>query len=250
MILLDKIIENIIQLKFQDNIREIYLFGSVARGDQDEQSDVDILIVIDDCSEDDYIKYKKEYASILQIPVSWISLYRKKKILKMHEKGSYFLWHLKQEGKVLYSRENELDKLFSTLPRYRSMKEDIKEYQQILDDVKEELHNVYLCIEYELSVLASLVRNTCIMLSYLNNRFDFSRNQVVKYCIDKYQIDISLEEYKALYQYRSYETGKIQEVVKGKIDDINKWVKVEKQLLDIAEKEVDDYEKKFDSGVE
>ena len=250
MILLDKIIENIIQLKFQDNIREIYLFGSVARGDQDEQSDVDILIVIDDCSEDDYIKYKKEYASILQIPVSWISLYREKKILKMHEKGSYFLWHLKQEGKVLYSRENELDKLFSTLPRYRSMKEDIKEYQQILDDVKEELHNVYLCIEYELSVLASLVRNTCITLSYLNNRFDFSRNLVVEYCIDKYKIDISLEEYKILYQYRSYETGKISEVAKGKIDDIKKWAKVEKQLLDIAEKEVDDYEKKFNSRVE
>lgn len=242
--------ENIIQLKRQGNIREIYLFGSVARGDQDEQSDVDILIVIDNCSEDDYIKYKKEYASILQIPVSWISLYREKKILKMHEKGSYFLWHLKQEGKVLYSRENELDKLFATLPRYRGMKEDIKEYRQILDDVNEELHNVYLCIEYELSVLASLVRNTCIMLSYLNNRFDFSRNQVVKYCIDTYKIDVSLEEYRALYKYRSYETGKIQRVEKGKIEDINKWVKVENQLLDISEKEVDDYEKKSDSGVE
>lgn len=250
MILLDKIMENIIQLKRQGNIREIYLFGSVARGDQDEQSDVDILIVIDNCSEDDYIKYKKEYASILQIPVSWISLYREKKILKMHEKGSYFLWHLKQEGKVLYSRENELDKLFATLPRYRGMKDDIKEYRQILDDVNEELHNVYLCIEYELSVLASLVRNTCIMLSYLNNRFDFSRNQVVKYCIDTYKIDVSLEEYRALYQYRSYETGKIQRVEKGKIEDINKWVKVENQLLDISEKEVDDYEKKSDSGVE
>ena len=248
--MLDKIMENIIQLKRQGNIREIYLFGSVARGDQDEQSDVDILIVIDNCSEDDYIKYKKEYASILQIPVSWISLYREKKILKMHEKGSYFLWHLKQEGKVLYSRENELDKLFATLPRYRGMKDDIKEYRQILDDVNEELHNVYLCIEYELSVLASLVRNTCIMLSYLNNRFDFSRNQVVKYCIDTYKIDVSLEEYRALYQYRSYETGKIQRVEKGKIEDINKWVKVENQLLDISEKEVDDYEKKSDSGVE
>ena len=248
--MLDKIMENIIQLKRQGNIREIYLFGSVARGDQDEQSDVDILIVIDNCSEDDYIKYKKEYASILQIPVSWISLYREKKILKMHEKGSYFLWNLKQEGKVLYSRENELDKLFATLPRYRGMKEDIKEYRQILDDVNEELHNVYLCIEYELSVLASLVRNTCIMLSYLNNRFDFSRNQVVKYCIDTYKIDVSLEEYRALYKYRSYETGKIQRVEKGKIEDINKWVKVENQLLDISEKEVDDYEKKSDSGVE
>ena len=248
--MLDKIMENIIQLKRQGNIREIYLFGSVARGDQDEQSDVDILIVIDNCSEDDYIKYKKEYASILQIPVSWISLYRETQILKMHEKGSYFLWHLKQEGKVLYSRENELDKLFATLPRYRGMKEDIKEYRQILDDVNEELHNVYLCIEYELSVLASLVRNTCIMLSYLNNRFDFSRNQVVKYCIDTYKIDVSLEEYRALYKYRSYETGKIQRVEKGKIEDINKWVKVENQLLDISEKEVDDYEKKSDSGVE
>ena len=155
--------ENIIQLKRQGNIREIYLFGSVARGDQDEQSDVDILIVIDNCSEDDYIKYKKEYASILQIPVSWISLYREKKILKMHEKGSYFLWHLKQEGKVLYSRENELDKLFATLPRYRGMKEDIKEYRQILDDVNEELHNVYLCIEYELSVLAWIHFQICIL---------------------------------------------------------------------------------------
>ena len=47
---------------------------------------------------------------------------------------------------MLYSRENELDKLFATLPRYRGMKEDIKEYRQILDDVNEELHNVYLCI--------------------------------------------------------------------------------------------------------
>lgn len=248
--MLDRIMENVLQLKCQSNIREIYLFGSVARGDQDEQSDVDILIVIDNCSEDDYIRYKKNYASILQIPISWISLYREKKILKMHERGSYFLWHLKQEGKMLYSKENELKKLFTTLPRYRGMKKDIEEYQQILDDVKEESYNEYLCIEYELSVLASLVRNTCIMLSYLNNRFDFSRNLVVEYCIDKYKIDISLEEYKVLYQYRSYETGKISEVAKGKIDDINKWAKVEQQLLDIAEKEVDDYEKKFNSRVE
>lgn len=242
--------ENVLRLKFQNNIREIYLFGSVARGDQDEQSDVDILIIIDNCSEEDYIKYKKQYADILQIPISWISLYRIEKILKMHEKGSYFLWHLKQEGKMLYSKENELNNLLATLPRYCGMKDDIKEYQQILKDVKEECHNAYLCIEYELSVLASLVRNTCIMLSYLNNRFDFSRNLVVEYCIDKYKLDVSLEEYKILYQYRSYETGKIPKVAKGKIDDLNKWIKVEKQLLNLAEKEVDNYEKKFISRME
>lgn len=245
-----RIMENLLRLKNQRNIREIYLFGSVARGDQDEQSDVDILIIIDNCSEEEYIKYKKKYAAILQIPVSWISLYRIKKILKMYEKGSYFLWHLKKEGKVLYSKENELNKLFATLPRYCGMSDDIVEYQQILEDVKEECYNEYLCIEYELSVLASLVRNTCITLSYLNNRFDFSRNLVVEYCIDKYKLDISLEEYKLLYQYRSYEAGKISKVAKGKIDDLNKWIKVERQLLDLAKKEVDNYEKQFVSRVE
>ena len=104
----------------------------------------------------------------------------------------------------------------------------------------------------------TLINNNSKKFNYnISDRLEFKdslssvRLKINSYeIIDKYKIDISLEEYKILYQYRSYETGKISEVAKGKIDDINKWAKVEKQLLDIAEKEVDDYEKKFNSRVE
>jgi len=41
-----------------------------------------------------------------------------------------------------------------------------------------------------------LVRNTCIAISYLNQRLDFGRNSVVMYCFSEYNFNVSLEEYK------------------------------------------------------
>lgn len=245
-----KTLLNILKLKSKDNIREIYLFGSVARGDDDDASDIDILIIIDNCSEEDYLKYKNYFSKLLEVPVSWISLYRYDKILSMYENGSYFLWHIKVEGKKLYSKNNELSGLLENLPRYHGMVNDIKEYTQILEDIHSEMKNKYICVEYELSVMASLVRNTCIMLSYLNDRLDFSRTFVVKYCIEKYGIDVTIDEYKRLYMYRHYETGKLEQVPSGKLSDLKKWLSIEKQLLYIAVKEVKLYEKTVISGME
>ena len=50
------LLDSISKVKDEKNVEEIYLFGSVARGDEDEYSDIDILIVIDDCTEDEYIE--------------------------------------------------------------------------------------------------------------------------------------------------------------------------------------------------
>ena len=41
------LLDSISKVKEEKNVEEIYLFGSVARGDEDEYSDIDILIVID-----------------------------------------------------------------------------------------------------------------------------------------------------------------------------------------------------------
>ena len=49
------LLDSISKVKEEKNVEEIYLFGSVARGDEDEYSDIDILIVIDDCTEDENI---------------------------------------------------------------------------------------------------------------------------------------------------------------------------------------------------
>ena len=88
------LLDSISKVKEEKNVEEIYLFGSVARGDEDEYSDIDILIVIDDCTDYEYIDWKNIFSNYLDIPVSWISLYRHSKILRMYESGSYFLWHI------------------------------------------------------------------------------------------------------------------------------------------------------------
>lgn len=222
-----------------ENVREIYLFGSVARDEYDEKSDIDILIIIDNCIEEEYIEYKKEFSRILQMPVSWISLYRIDKVIKMWECGSYFLWHIKEEGKVLYSQNKQLEILLESLPKYKNIEMDINEYECILSDIEKEIHCKDIYIEYELSVLASLVRNTCIAISYLDNRLDFGRKSAVLYCKEKYNLGFSMSEYEDLYQYRLFFSRKIKQFKKGELSNLTKWVIIERNLLEIAREKED-----------
>ncbi len=234
---------NFEKLAGQNIIEEIYLFGSVARGEDDQFSDVDILIIVQDCTEEEYIELKDYYAKILDIPVEWISLYRISKVEKMYNRGSYFLWHIKKEGIKLYSKTDWLEILLKTLPQYKDMEKDLQEYCDILKDIDLELQNEYIDSNYELSVLASLVRNTCIVLSYMNNRFDFGRESVIITCKDIYkkQILFSLDEYIELYKYRLFETGKLNTLEKGSIELIKKWIYYERKLLKMALKGVKVY---------
>lgn len=224
------------KLSNEINISEIYLFGSYARKDNDENSDIDILIVIDDCNEKEYISYKEKFAKTLHVPVEWISLYRASKILRMYQYGSYFLWHIKKEGINLYSRNNQLEKLLETLPKYKNVRNDLTEYKQIVEDIEHETEESYFDIDYELSVLASLVRNTCIAIAYLNGKFDFGRNSVIITCkqICNNSINFTLDEYIELYKYRLYQTGKLNSVKAGSKKLVLFWLECEKSLLEIA----------------
>ena len=85
-------------------IEEVWLFGSYARGEQDCYSDIDLLIIVQDCSDMEYTELKQQLSAELHIPLDWISLYQMNKITEMGNKGAYFLWHLKLEGHKLYSR--------------------------------------------------------------------------------------------------------------------------------------------------
>ena len=61
------LLDSISKVKEEKNVEEIYLFGSVARGDEDEYSDIDILIVIDDCTEDEYIDWKNKFSNYYKV---------------------------------------------------------------------------------------------------------------------------------------------------------------------------------------
>lgn len=236
------LLQNISKLKNDNKIRDIYLFGSVARGEQDQYSDIDILIVIYDCEENEYLDLKKKYAEILEIPSSWISMYRSNKIEEMFNVGSYFLWHIKLEGVLLYSKDSYLESLLKELPLYKNINKDINEYSAILSDIMNELDSSLLSIDYELAVLASLVRNTCIAISYMDGNMNFSRTSVVMECFSKYNIEATYKEYTSLYKYRLYQTEKVNHVCKGDINVLKKWIEVETQLLQIAKKGAGKYE--------
>ncbi|WP_406943723.1 nucleotidyltransferase domain-containing protein [Citrobacter freundii] len=72
------------------------LFGSVARGDYNKNSDIDILLC--NYPED---KAKKNIASINlpQLPVNFV-LYDSNMLWKFHEEGSLFLYHIFKQGKL------------------------------------------------------------------------------------------------------------------------------------------------------
>lgn len=82
-----------------NNVRHIFLFGSVAREEADRRSDVDLCIIIDDTNKKEISKValdlEKKYDKNIQLVIS-------KNFSKLDK---YFIDKLLEEGIILYSRE-------------------------------------------------------------------------------------------------------------------------------------------------
>lgn len=182
----------------------IYVYGSVARSDSDNDSDCDLLVCIDDCSESEFI--------LLKSSVSWweknlnceFAFYRMSTLKEMQKKGSYFLWHIKQEGVLLYEQSPAFQALLHQLPLYTDTKSDFLEYNEILDDISKSVLQDNTTIEYDLSVLAVLARNICIGCCYLFGNMDFGRRSPIIKCVNFWgtEFPFSLSEYDKLYDFR------------------------------------------------
>jgi len=218
------------------SIETVCLFGSSARGDYDLTSDIDLFIIIGDCDEDSYVNTKKQLALILKMPIDWISLYRKSTVLQMHDLGSYFLWHLKKEGTILFSRTNFIDELLSVLPPYTRIKGDLLEYLEICKDIRHSISVDTTTIDYELAVLASLMRNTCITLCYIYGKFLFGRVspvQATQEIIGMSFITFTIEEYEVLYSYRLARVRKqIKPRIKSTVEMVKFWLDQVEYLID------------------
>ena len=125
-------------------------------------------------------------------------------LVRMQKKGSYFLWHIKQEGILLYQRNSDFYNLLLELPQYTSTKSDFLEYNEILDDISKSILQDNTTIEYDLSVLAVLARNICIGCCYLFGEMDFGRKTPIIKCINFWgeKFPFSLPEYEELYGFR------------------------------------------------
>ncbi|MBA4417610.1 MAG: DNA polymerase III subunit beta [Syntrophus sp. (in: bacteria)] len=83
--------------------RTIYLFGSYAWGSADEQSDVDLLVVVDQADEMPYKRTRKGIASLRGLKISKdILVYTREEFENLAEDVSTLCHKVRQQGIKLY----------------------------------------------------------------------------------------------------------------------------------------------------
>lgn len=144
-------------------MKNIYVFGSVVRGEIDQYSDVDLLLITDEKIEDiDPNKY---------------SIYTPQRIQEMYKEGNPFAWHLHYESKLVYTDHiNFLEDLKSPEP-YKNGKEDLIKFQKLFVDSLKSIEEDQFSLTFDLAMIFLAIRNfaTCYSLSKME-RPVFSRN--------------------------------------------------------------------------
>ncbi|MDR1175395.1 MAG: nucleotidyltransferase domain-containing protein [Treponema sp.] len=98
---IDKIIPMIVSLASPD---QIILFGSYARGDNTEKSDIDLLIIkknLKNGREINNILYRAFFENKISIPIDLISV-DYNKYIELNNVVGYIYKTIKEEGEVIY----------------------------------------------------------------------------------------------------------------------------------------------------
>ncbi len=142
---------------------EIYIFGSMTRGEVSPSSDADVLVIQDNPDQNLY-------------PPSW-SVYSNKTIATYYSTGRLFAWHLHLEAVRVYPRSGSgfLAKLGEPAP-YSSMAEDLSDLRRLLHDSVLELQNDSPSSIYELGLAYTAIRDIAMAASWaILARPSFSR---------------------------------------------------------------------------
>lgn len=153
----------------------VMLFGSSARGDSDEHSDKDIFVLCKNVEYAELLDTKRIVETSLQNSASACT-YRLADAMKMASQGSLFMWHLKLQGKTVFSKGRAIERVLEAIVPYGGFQQDLELYGTLLDDVKTcYSRNGYLN-EFDLSLLFTIVRNICIVLCYREGQPKFGRS--------------------------------------------------------------------------
>jgi predicted nucleotidyltransferase len=185
---------NITKLKKAKEILSMVLFGSAARRDNDSSSDKDYFFLCQDMSLQSFLKIKRiKIASLVEDDVN-ISAYRLADVKIMAAEGSLFLWHLKLQGRIVFSKNSVIENIFDSLKEYNAYKKDLEYYDELLNDVKASLAQWKILDEFDLSLLFTIVRNTCILLSHYLGAPKYGRSNAFIYVKSVYN-DLPLGEH-------------------------------------------------------
>lgn len=144
---------------------EIYAFGSVVRGEIDEFSDIDLLMI------------KEINEPIPKIDKEQFSIYSYQRISKLWKEGNPFSWHLFIESRCIFtSNKISFIETLGEPNKYSNMLADLNKFYNLFIDSKKSILSNNYSIDFDLSMIFLAIRNfaSCFSLGYLN-KYEFSR---------------------------------------------------------------------------
>ncbi|AMM82936.1 MULTISPECIES: nucleotidyltransferase domain-containing protein [Pasteurella] len=174
----------------------IVLFGSVARGDDNINSDLDILLINIDIYESENIlrQYK-----LPNYPHNYIE-YNYDTFYKFHIEGSLFLHHIFLEGKVIYGNMQLWNKLKREFRVKSSFIDEIKKIQSDISLYR----NLDFSNGFYLSVLDNiypLLKNYCIFKLANKGIYIFNKKECIIEAVKNEQLRKKLLELQQFYDY-------------------------------------------------
>lgn len=190
--------------KDNKNVDAVIQYGSSARGDSSEDSDIDFFILLHKYKESDSIRIKEILRNKFTDQILDISIYESERFNLMIEHGSLFLWHLKIEGEKWYT-SNYFDEQMLELAEFKGSIEDLITYNKIFNSTVRSIEKNGVNF-FDLSILATLARNTLIIACYNFGNKEFGKLQVYQTCSQYYneQLPMKFENYNELNNYRLY----------------------------------------------
>ena len=157
-------------MNLQKTADEIWLFGSHARGEIDEGSDVDVLVVYDEreLSNELTASLIDRYGENVDL-----SHYSYAGLAKLVDQRALFAWHLRREGVPVFHRKGRLEGMLQDMKPYDAHIRDLGVLTMVFDDAVASLRNGWAS-SFDLGVVGTVIRNTGIIMHDLFGSWDFS----------------------------------------------------------------------------
>lgn len=196
---------------------EVWLYGSAARGDGDERSDVDVLVA-GAASPDrlESLPYPSDTLSV--VSYDWDELQH------MADYGSLFLHHVALEGRLIAPLgESRLQRMLDSLGPYARADRELACFAAVLEDVEGVLALDHVPA-FELAVVATALRHACILGCYAIGQPTFGRKSAFELFLQTAGRPELLREAEQLYEFRLHDDGRGPLPYEPTTRDVECWI--------------------------